>query len=356
MLSLCLIVKNEVDVLERCVCSVKEKMEQIVNDIVVVDTGSDDGTKELAEILGCNVQRFAWCNDFSKARNYSLSFAKNDWVLVLDADEFVVDCDIKALEKFVFNNDGKTIGEISICNYGDLEGKSFTTGVIPRVFNRNTVEYKGIIHETPSLKDESEIKLKLLPIEIHHVGYIDSVAEKKNKAGRNIELLNIALEKEENMYLTMQLAKSYIRNGEHEKAIQQLEKIIFKEELVKYEYYVKSVSEYVRCLINTNQYAMGMVCERFWDRCCGDSVYVYYMGHIYFRNKYYEKAVDCFLEILNRENAEISKVMVLYSLGQLFATVEMYEESLMYFEMCGDYGKSLQNIEEIKRILGGAKE
>ncbi len=351
MLSLCLIVKNEVDVLERCICSAKEKMGQLINDIVVVDTGSDDGTKELAEKLGCNVQFFDWCNDFSKARNHSISFAKNDWILVLDADEFIADCDIKALKTFINLNNKTIICEISICNYGDLEGQSYTTGAVPRVFNKDKVEYEGIIHETPSLKNKQQAELQLLAIEIHHTGYIDSIAEKKNKAERNIELLNVALEKEENMYLTMQLAKSYIRISEYEKAIEQLEKIIFNEELVKYEYYVKSVSEYVRCLINTNQFAMGMVCESFWDRCSGDSVYVYYMGHIYFRNKHYEKAVDCFLEILNRENTEISKVMVLYSLGQLFATVEMYEESLMYFELCGDYGKAQQNVNEIKKIL-----
>ncbi len=352
MLSLCLIVKNEVDVIERCIASVKENMGQLVDDIVVVDTGSDDGTLELAGELGCNVRKFEWCNDFSKARNTSLSFAKNDWVIILDADEFVVECDIKALEVFMSKTNEEVIGEISVRNYGDLEGLTYTNGVIPRVFNKNMVEYKGIIHETPSLKVANVLKLELLPIEIHHTGYIDSIADKKNKADRNIKLLNIALEKEENMYLTMQLAKSYIRNSEYNKAIEQLEKIIFKEELVKYEYYVKSVSEYVRCLINTNQAAAGMVCESFWDRCVSDSTYVYYMGHIYFRNKYYEKAVDCFLEILNRENTEISKVMVLYSLGQLFATVEMYEESLMYFEMCGDYSKAAQNVVEIRKIIG----
>ncbi len=352
MLSLCLIVKNEVDVIERCINSVKDKMGQLVDDIVIVDTGSTDGTKELVQKLGCNLQNFEWCNDFAKARNYSISFAKNDWVLVLDADEFVVECNEKTLRQFLSDKNSNVVGEIDICNYGDLEGVSFINDVVPRVFNKNSVEYQGIIHETPKLKDGTIVKVVLLPVEIHHTGYIDSVAKKKNKAARNIELLNLALEKEEDMYLTMQLAKSYIRNGEYNEAIVQLEKIIFKEELVKYEYYVKSVSEYVRCLINLNQSAAGMICETFWDRCCEDSVYVYYMGHIYLRNKYYEKAVDCFLSILNKEDAEISKVMVLFSLGQLFAIVEMYEESLMYFEMCGDYGTAEDNAREIKKLMG----
>ncbi len=351
MLSVCLIVKNEIDVLERCIVSVKQVMGQIVDDIVVVDTGSDDGTKELAVKLGCNVFDFQWCNDFAKARNYSLSHAKNDWILVLDADEFIDKCEVKSLTNFIVNKNRKVVGEIDVRNYGDFDGISYTMGVVPRVFNKVEIEYKGIIHEMPAMKDGSDAGLKKLPIEIHHTGYIDSVAEEKNKADRNIELLSIALEKEEDMYLMMQLAKSYIRKGEYKLAIEKLEKIVFNQELVNFEYYSTSVSEYVRCLINEKQYAVGLVCENFWGRCYSDSSYVYYMGHIYFRNNYYEKAVDCFLDILNREETEISKVMVLYSLGQLFASLEMYEESIAYFNKCGDYSKSKQNIEELKKYL-----
>ncbi len=352
MISCCLIVKNEIDVLEKCIVSVKQKLNGIVNDIVVVDTGSVDGTRELAIQLGCRVFDFEWVNDFSKARNYSLNQAENNWVIVLDADEFIVECDIDNIKKFLVSKNEKVIGEIDIHNYGDLKGLSYNTAVIPRVFNRNEVEYKGIIHETPTMKNCKEVQLEKLKIEIHHTGYIDSVAEEKNKADRNIELLNKALEKEDDMYLTMHLAKSYIRKGDYLLALDNLEKIIFNEELVKYEYYGDSVSEYVRCLINAKQYAAGLVCENFWERCYNDSTYVYYMGHIYFRNKYYEKAVDCFLDILSRDETKISKVMALYSLGQLFATIEMYEESLMYFNMCGDYSKAAQNIAEINKILG----
>ncbi len=351
MLSVCLIVKNEIEVIERCIVSVKQKLEQLVDDIVVADTGSSDGTKDLVERLGCRVFEFEWCNDFAKARNYCINQAKNEWIFVLDADEFVVECDIEKLRRFLVNQNKGVIGEVDICNYGDFEGVSYTAGVIPRVFNKSKVEYKGVIHETPALKNGSTPQLEKLPIEIHHTGYIDSVAEEKKKADRNIELLTIALEKEENMYLTMQLAKSYIRKGEYQLALEKLEKIIFNEELVKFDYYVTSVSEYVRCLINVNQHEAGLVCESFWDRCYSNSSYVYYMGHIYFRNKYYEKALDSFFDILNRDETEISKVMVLYSIGQLFATVEMYEESITYFEECGDYSKAVENVKELKKLI-----
>ncbi len=352
MLSVCLIVKNEITVISKCIDSVKLFMGSVVDDVVVVDTGSTDGTRELLGKLECNVLDFEWCDDFSKARNFGIGKAKNDWVIVLDADEFVVECDTEALSKLLVEEYSDFIGEVAICNYGDIEGKSYTSTVVPRLFNRNKVTYKGIIHEEPKMKNNKPARLLEVPMTIHHTGYIDEVAKEKDKANRNINLITKSLEIENSMYLTMQLAKSYMRKGDFEKAIVNLEKVMFDEESVKYEYYSDAVSEYVRCLLNVNQADVAMVCEKFWDRCFVKSSYVYYMGHVYMRNKYYEKALDCFSEVLNRNTQEISKLMVFYSLGQLFTIVEMYQESMKYFEMCGDYKKAMQNVVEIKKILG----
>jgi hypothetical protein len=85
-LSLCMIVKNEKEHLPRCLTSVQP----YVDEIVVVDTGSNDGTPEIASSYGAKVGYFAWCDDFAAARNYALSLVTGEWVLVLDADEELV--------------------------------------------------------------------------------------------------------------------------------------------------------------------------------------------------------------------------------------------------------------------------
>lgn len=85
-LSLCMIVKNEKKNLPRCLESAKP----YVDEIIVVDTGSQDGTPEIALQYGAKVDYFKWCDDFAAARNFSLSLASGDWILVLDADEELV--------------------------------------------------------------------------------------------------------------------------------------------------------------------------------------------------------------------------------------------------------------------------
>ncbi|WP_420833106.1 glycosyltransferase [Shimazuella soli] len=88
-ISLCMIVKNEEDVLERCLTSIQA----IVDEIIIVDTGSTDRTKEIAEKFGAKIYEFEWIDDFSAARNYAFSLATREYILWLDADDFLKEND-----------------------------------------------------------------------------------------------------------------------------------------------------------------------------------------------------------------------------------------------------------------------
>lgn len=92
-LSICMIVKNEEDVLARCLNCAK----QISDEIIIVDTGSTDKTKEIARKFTNNIFDFKWCDDFSKARNYSFSKATKDYIMWLDADDIILNEDIKKI-------------------------------------------------------------------------------------------------------------------------------------------------------------------------------------------------------------------------------------------------------------------
>lgn len=98
-ISLCMIVRDEEKVLKRCLESVKD----LTDEIIIVDTGSKDKTKNIASQYG-NVYDFEWCDDFSKARNYAFSKASKDYIIWLDADDFMPKECIEKLITFKLKN------------------------------------------------------------------------------------------------------------------------------------------------------------------------------------------------------------------------------------------------------------
>ena len=99
-LSLCMIVKNEHDTLARCLDCVRD----IADEIIIVDTGSTDDTKEIAKKYTDKVYDFEWCYDFAKARNFSFSKATKDYIMWLDADDVILEQDrekLKILKKIL---------------------------------------------------------------------------------------------------------------------------------------------------------------------------------------------------------------------------------------------------------------
>ena len=85
-ISVCMIVKNEGQYLRQCLESVKI----FADEIIIVDTGSTDKTKQIAEQYTNKIYDFVWIDDFSAARNFSLSKASKEWIFVIDADEFIL--------------------------------------------------------------------------------------------------------------------------------------------------------------------------------------------------------------------------------------------------------------------------
>ena len=84
-ISLCMIVKDEEAVLDKCLKSVHD----LVDEIIIVDTGSTDKTKEIAKKYTDKIYDFKWVDDFAKARNYSFSKATKDYIFWLDADDYM---------------------------------------------------------------------------------------------------------------------------------------------------------------------------------------------------------------------------------------------------------------------------
>ena len=143
-LSLCMIVKNEESVLARCLDSVKDA----VDEIIIVDTGSTDKTKEIAEKYTDKVYNFKWINDFSAARNFSFSKASTDYIMWLDADDVVTYDNKNKIIELKRNLSGENVVMLKYNTAFDENGNATFSYYRERIIKRKAPHiWKGRVHE-----------------------------------------------------------------------------------------------------------------------------------------------------------------------------------------------------------------
>ncbi len=225
-ISLCMIVRDEAQNLERCLRSVAG----VVDETCVLDTGSTDGTPELAARLGARVGRAAWTADFAAARNASIALASGDWVLVLDADE-ELDLSAQAPEElrsrllaFVQASQGRA-GRLCIRNR--LEGGETSQADIVRFFACDPLgRYEGRIHVQWTVAGSMPPRADTGVAVLHH-GYARETVERRGKLARNLELLAAELEAHPtDGYGWYQYGRTLSAAGEHARALEALERAL----------------------------------------------------------------------------------------------------------------------------------
>lgn len=191
-ISACYIVKNEAKNLAKSIKSLKNQ----VNEIVVVDTGSTDNTTTVARKLGAKVYSFPWQDDFSKARNFALSKAKGDWLILLDADEYFTAKTVGNIRQVIRQAQQADAILIQMVNYdvdkAEIQDYFYQLRIVR---NQRGLHYEGKIHEELRLSDGKPMRfIRILPkmLEIYHTGYASSVS--RQKLERNLMLLQQAVD------------------------------------------------------------------------------------------------------------------------------------------------------------------
>ncbi len=214
ILSLCMIVKDERRNLARCLTSIKP----YVDEMIIVDTGSEDGTPEIALQYGAKVSYFEWCDDFAEARNYAISQASGDWILMPDADEEIIVDSEDFLEQLTLQPDVLAYS-IALTEAND---QSLTPAHLIRLLrNLPDIKYVGRFHEQPRYQNQhiSGNQIGYLEgVRILHYGYGEEQGIQKNRS-RNIPILERARQEEGlNLMLLYCLAGMYADTQQTEKA------------------------------------------------------------------------------------------------------------------------------------------
>ncbi|WP_440113472.1 glycosyltransferase [Paenibacillus sp. QZ-Y1] len=211
-IALCMIVKNEEQYLRRCLDSVKDKVDQII----IVDTGSTDATVDIAKEYTDEVYNFKWVNDFSAARNEAIKYATSDYILIMDADEYLdEDSDLKA-------------DVSSECDYYFLkvhnllsQGQKIENTSIRLFANFRGLYYRNRLHEHLNNLDEDKKAFTsgVGKSYLYHTGYTDEMMQDRDKQKRNLPLMLQEVKENPNAYNLFNMGRTYKWVGEHEKAV-----------------------------------------------------------------------------------------------------------------------------------------
>ena len=183
-LSFCAIALNEEKSLPQCLLSVKD----LVDEIILLDTGSSDRTVEVARSLGAKVNLFQWCNDFAAARNEALKYVTGEWVLILDADE-VLTTEIVSEIKLAIEQENNLVINLIRQEVGAVQSPY---SLVSRLFRRHgAIEFNRPYHASIDdsveaiLKKENRWQIVDLPdVAILHYGYRPEAIASANKLER----------------------------------------------------------------------------------------------------------------------------------------------------------------------------
>lgn len=349
MLSLCMIVKNEEENIEKCLEAVKD----FVHEIIIVDTGSLDGTKKICLNYTEKIYDFKWDDDFAAARNFSISKASNNWILVLDADEEVINFNREQLIKFIKNKkNDKLVGRIKRTNFmDDDKGVKKYTERVNRVFNKDYFCYNGTIHEQIVSKSSEGYSTELIDISVEHEGYLKDTMSRKGKLKRNINLLNKEIgNNPQDPYLFFQLGKSYYMLKDFKKACNCFEKSLSYSLDYRLEYVEDLVETYGYSLVECGEYDSALHIKDYFHYYKNSPDFLFLMGIICMNNAMFSQAVDYFDNCTKYEFCKVEGITTFlsyYNIGVIFEVLGYKANAAEYYKLCGDYENAVNRLKAI---------
>lgn len=361
-ISVCMIVKNEEQLLPRCLKSIRN----LADEIVLVDTGSEDKTVQIAEEFGCKIYHFPWPGDFSSARNESLKHVTKDWIFIIDADEELPPEEVVKTRFFTALTDAKIIS-ISVYNKSLETGKisSFLPSV--RLFRRELgLYYKDIVHNR--LVFPPGVLASRRNIRLFHYGYDLSCSKLDKKLNRTKALLEKQLEESpDDIFANFNMAQLLLGYGAPEDTqtcqliIKHADRVITNHESRSgyFGQYIMAFIQKAIALISLGNYNDAeKLCFEALEEKPGYLDALMTLGHIYMDTKQYEKARESYHQYLDcqekyRADNELHSVILRhldsrhiawYALGRMASSENKTDEALQAFHQAVEDKASFRDV------------
>lgn len=355
-ISVCLIAKNEEACIEECL----RRLSAYDWEIIVADTGSTDRTVEIARKYTPNVFHFDWIDDFSAARNYSISKAANDYILIVDCDEYLESDEntaplIHNMTNMIADNQAGMLSLLnpsadSVTAAENSEAVSIVHERIARFFHKNYVHYEGSIHEQLTSITGQALSFVSIPLTFYHAGY-STLDLKKKKTARNIPLLEAELKTSgADPYLLFQLGQSYFGLAEYELALPYFEKALSLDVNEQEEYVQTLVESYGYCLLSLKQYEKALSLEGVYSIFSKRADFVFLMGLIYMNNALFDRAVEEFLKATAMTDYSVegtNSYKAYYNAGVILECMGSLKEAVSCYKKCGSYAPAAERIKLI---------
>lgn len=219
ILSICMMVKNESANLRRCLESLKLLRTAVNSELIIIDTGSTDNTSDIAREYTDKVFFQQWNDHFSEMRNKTIQYAEGQWLLIIDADEELVQWE--GLVSFLRKKHSKEIGGAAFLVKNLTSKIRYVAMTSMRVFrNDGQFHYEGAVHNTPVFKGN----IVAIDATLIHYGYLSDDQElMERKFKRTRILLQRELENDpSNIYYRFQLAVSYAMHEDWYKSFEEI--------------------------------------------------------------------------------------------------------------------------------------
>lgn len=357
MLSVCIIAKNEERIIDKCLSALTIPDVEII----VVDSGSTDSTREIAAKYTDKIYDFEWCNDFAAARNFAVSKASNDCILSVDADEVLKSSDaanLRELAAKISGSDENILGNITCRSFyrngRDDSEETVNVELIPRMFSKKRFTYSGIVHEqlvpidSPDDSGRTYVDTKLI---FDHYGYFGDDTFIEEKTARNIELLSKMHKANPNdPYVLYQLGKSYYMRHDYDTARELFDKCLYFDLEPSLEYVRDLVTSYGYTLLNTGRYEAALSLEGIYNDFSCSCEFVFLMGLVYMNNGLLDKAVSEFKKAAAFNTCKIegcNSFKAYYNIGVIYECTNNKSLAREYYKKCGRYSSARQRLRKL---------